>query len=295
MKGFRVSNPMYPPPPPPPPAKPSGPAAKAPALGYLAVAGGVLGVLGLVLPWYVPQFSHSIDGQQISKISYHAWSGYFVLVAAPILLILAGTLWLQSLLGRTNSRFAAADNPLKVLGKQSVIYGAIALVLALLSFVVMKNHYKDWDQAASFAKSNGATLDKNPQIGLYLVILGALLVIAAGVIGLRSAAPVSAATPPFYPGPGAPGAIPPVDPAAQYAPQDHPTQYPPQNYAPQNYAPQDYAPQDYPTQGTPPAGYPPAGPPAQPYPGEQYPPAPPPADGGYQAPPAGGYQPPPAP
>ena len=150
------------------------------------------------------------------RASYHAWSGFFFLVAAPILLIVFAVLWFQALRGRPNSRFAGSANPTRSLAVQSVVAGLIALVLGLLSTVLMSHHYKDWGLIAKQVKTVGATLQKNPQPGLYALLLGAAVLTAVGIAGLVAAgrsAPVgpNAATPNGY-GPVPGGYYPPTGP-----------------------------------------------------------------------------------
>ncbi len=181
--------------PPPLPVAPTGPPAKAGVGAYPALAAAVLGLLGLLLPWYSPKLSRSLPDLQIQPLTYHAWSGWFFLVAAPIALIAYGMFWLQALRGRHNSRFAASADPVRTLSMQSIIAGVVALALALLSTVLVKHHYKNWDEAARLAQSQGASLQKNPQLGLYCGILGALALIAAGAIGLLLKSAGSAAGP----------------------------------------------------------------------------------------------------
>jgi hypothetical protein len=213
-----VSDFVTPPPPPPPPAMPGSVAAKPGPFGWVAVAAGVLGLLGLVLPWYSPNLSKPIDGRTDLGASYHAWSGFFFLVAAPVLLILFAALWLQALRGQPNSRFAGSTNPTRSLANQSIVAGAIALVLGLLSTVLMTHHYKDWDATAKLVKTAGSTLQKNPQPGLYAVLLGGLLLVAVGIAGLVM--PGSPAAPTAAPGAApaqegygaAPGYYPPANP-----------------------------------------------------------------------------------
>jgi hypothetical protein len=180
-------------PPPPPPSMSGAVAAKPSPVGWVAVAAGVLGLLGLVLPWYSPKLSKPVNGVTDLGASYHAWSGFFFLVAAPVLLILFAALWLQALRGQPNSRFAGSANPTRSLAIQSIVAGAIALVLGLLSTVLMSHHYKDWDAVAKAVKTAGSTLQKNPQPGLYAVLLGGVLLAAVGIAGLvmsgSSAAP----------------------------------------------------------------------------------------------------------
>ena len=106
-------------------------------------------------------------------------------------------LWLQALRGQPNSRFAGSANPTRSLATQSIVAGAIALVLGLLSFVLMSHHYKDWDAVAKAVKTAGSTLQKNPQPGLYAVLLGGVLLIAvrnrrAGHAGYRRPQPGTA-------------------------------------------------------------------------------------------------------
>ena len=215
---------VSPPPPPsmpPPPVMPGAAAAKPGPIGWVAVAAGVLGVLGLVLPWYSPKLSKPVEGVTGHIASYHAWSGFVFLVAAPVLLIVFSVLWFQALRGKPNSRFAGMPNPTRSLATQSLVAGAIALALALVSFVLMKRHYKNWDLVAKEIKTLGATLEKNPQPGLYAVLLGAVLLIAAGAAAV------------FMPGsPAAPGTAPVAAPGAAPA-QDGfgaaPGYYPPVN------------------------------------------------------------------
>jgi hypothetical protein len=171
-------------PPPPPPAASGAVATKPNQAGWLAVAAGVLGVLALVLPWYSPKLSKPINGVSDLGSKYHAWSGFFFLVIAPVLLILFAVLWLQALRGRPNSRFAGAENPNRALALQSIIAGLAALVLGLLSIVLMSHHYKDWDAASKEAKSLGSSLEKNPQLGFYALMIGGVFLLGAGIIGL---------------------------------------------------------------------------------------------------------------
>ena len=191
-------------PPPPPPSMSGVSPTKPSPVGWVAVAAGVLGLLALVLPWYAPKLSKPIGGVTGSAGSYHAWSGFFFLVAAPILLIVFAVLWFQALRGRPNSRFAGSANPTRSLSVQSVVAGSIALVLGLLSVVLMPRHYKDWDLIAKQVKTLGATLQKNPQPGLYAMLVGAVLLIAAGIAGLVLSGS-SAAAPSSAPMPGSSG------------------------------------------------------------------------------------------
>lgn len=209
-----VSDFVSPPPPPPPPVP--AVATKPSPVGWLAIPAGVLGLLGLVLPWYSPGLSKPIDGRTDLGASYHAWSGFFILVAAPILLILFAALWLQALRGRPNSRFAGSPNPTRALASQSIVAGAIALVVGLLSTVLMTHHYKDWDATAKLVKTLGATLQKNPQPGLYALLVGAVLLIVVGIVGLvtsgaATTAPVAAPVQDGY-GAAPTGYYPPVNP-----------------------------------------------------------------------------------
>ncbi len=205
------------PPPPPPQAMPGAVAAKPGPIGWVPVAAGVLGLLALVLPWYSPNLSKPIDGRTDLGTSYHAWSGFFFLVAAPVLLILFAVLWFQAMRGKPNSRFAGSPNPTRALAGQSIVAGAIALGLGLLSFVLVTHHYKDWDATAKLVKTLGATLQKNPQPGLYALLLGAVLLIAAGAVAVlkpgATAAPTAPTAAPVQGGYGAaPGYYPPVNP-----------------------------------------------------------------------------------
>lgn len=184
----------YPPNAPVPPAAPApAPAVKAPPAGWIAAAAGLLGLLALVLPWYQPKLAKAIGGQQVHPSAYHAWSGFFFLVIGPLALIVFGVLWVQALIGRSNSRFAGAVNPLRSLSMQSIVAGAVAIVIALVSYPLVKSHYKDWDTVAKLAKESGTSLSRGPQIGLYLLVLGGLLMIVAGAIGMTAKAPVAAA------------------------------------------------------------------------------------------------------
>ena len=164
------------------------PVAKAPPTGWLAVVAGILGAVGLFLPWFHPRLSKSFNGVTDLGASYHSWSGFRVLIVAPVLLIVWAVLWLQAMRGRHGRRVAAGADPIRALGIQSVAAGVIALIAALLSFVLMKYHYKDWDQVAKLVGAQGVHLQKSPQVGLYLVILGALLLIAAGVTAMSARA-----------------------------------------------------------------------------------------------------------
>jgi hypothetical protein len=203
------------PPPPPPSLSGSGAVATKPGpVAWGAVAAGVLGLLALVLPWYSPQVSKPVNGVTDHGASYHAWSGFFFLVAAPVLLILFAVLWLQARRGQPNSRFAGSTNPTRSLATQSVVAGAIALVLGLLSTVLMSHHYKDWDLVAKQYKSLGATLQKNPQPGLYALLLGALLLLVVGIVGLvtSGSATSAPAAAPAQDGAAARGNWPPANP-----------------------------------------------------------------------------------
>jgi hypothetical protein len=179
-----VSDFVSPPPPPPGMYRPGAVASKPHPAGWLAVAAGVLGLLALVLPWYSPKLSKPVNGVSDLGSDYHAWSGFFFLVAAPVLLILFAVLWLQSLRGRPNSRFAGSPNPARALSLQSIVAGAIALVLGLLSIVLMSHHYKDWDEASTAAKSFGSSLEKNPQLGFYALMVGGVLLLGSGIVGM---------------------------------------------------------------------------------------------------------------
>jgi hypothetical protein len=177
----------YPPNAPMPPAAPTPvPAGKAAPTGWLGVLAGVLGLLALVLPWYDPKFSKAIPGASINANPYHAWSGFFILVIGPIALIAFAVLWVQALTGRTNSRFAGSADPHRSLAVQSIGVGVLALVVALLSYPLVKSHYKDWRQAASFAKAHGSSLSRNMQPGLWLLVLGGALMVLAGILGLAT-------------------------------------------------------------------------------------------------------------
>ena len=202
-----MTNFAAPPPPPPPPMPNAGVATKAGPAGWAAVAAGVLGLLGLVLPWFTPKLSKPVAGvTKLGASSYHAWSGFFFLVAAPVLLILFGVLWFQAMRGQHNSRFAGAADPVRAMSIQSIGAGVIALALALVSFPLMKSHYKNWSLAAKEFKAAGSNLEQNPQLGLYAVILGAVVLIATGALGLVMKPVVAngagpGAGPSAYPGP----------------------------------------------------------------------------------------------
>ncbi|MDQ6936351.1 MAG: hypothetical protein M3140_01355 [Actinomycetota bacterium] len=160
----------------------------------LALLAGLCGLLGLFLPWFDPQLSKPINGIQNLDSAYHSWSGYRILAIAPILLVVFAVFWVLASQGNFVGRLGAAGDPARSLSGQSIGVGALAVVVALLSFPLMTHHYSDWDKAASAAKAAGSSLDKNPQFGLWLVLLGGLLMIAAGVFGLmaRKAAATSA-------------------------------------------------------------------------------------------------------
>jgi hypothetical protein len=207
-------------PPPPPPSMSGAVSARPGPIGWAAVPAGVLGLLALFLPWFSPKLSKPVNG--LTNIGdYHAWSGFLLVlgVAGPILLMLFGALWLQALRGRPNSRFAGSTNPTRSLSLQSVVAGVIALVLGLLAFPLMTHHYKNWDEAAKELKSLGATLEKNPQPGIYLLLIGAVVLIAVGVAGLLTsgssaaqAAPAPGAAPADSNYGNAPGSFPPAGP-----------------------------------------------------------------------------------
>ena len=199
-------------PPPPPPSMSPGATTKAGPGGWVAVAAGVLGLLGLVLPWYAPKLSKPIPDAALGNTDYHAWSGFFFLIIAPVLLILFAVLWFQAMKGKQNSRFAGSADPNRSLALQSIAAGVVAVALGLLSIAIMKNHYKDWDLAARAAKSAGSSLEKNPQFGLYAVLLGGALLIVAGIVGLvmKPAASTNASAQ-FG---AAPGGYPPAGPSA---------------------------------------------------------------------------------
>jgi hypothetical protein len=196
--------------------------AKPGPIGWAAIPAGVLGLLALFLPWFSPKLSKPVNGVSNLGTSYHAWSGFFFLVAAPLLLIVFAVLWLQALRGRPNSRFAGSTDPNRSLALQSIVAGAIALVLGLLSIPLMTHHYKDWNAVAREVKSLGATLQRGPQPGLYLLLLGAVLLILVGVAGLVTSG--SPAAPAAY----APGTAP-ADSGYGNAPGGYPPAGPPQS------------------------------------------------------------------
>jgi hypothetical protein len=252
--------------PPPPAAAAPVPASKAPPTGWLAVAAGVLGLLALFLPWYHPKLTKSIDALKIDAKPYHAWSGFFFLVLAPLALIVFGVLWVQALTGRGNSRYVSSSNPLRTLSVQSIGAGVVALLLALLSVPLVKSHYKDWDEAVKIAKEHGSSITRGPQVGLYLLVLGAVLLIIAGVLGLLTKpASAAASSGGFGASAGAPGGY---QPQGEYAPPAGPQG----EYAPPAGPQGEYAPPAGPQGGyTPPAtpytppqgGYPPPASPEQ--------------------------------
>ncbi len=171
------------------------PVGRGPAF-VLALLAGLCGLLGLFLPWFDPQLSKPINGIQNLNSAYHSWSGYRILIIAPILLVVFAVFWVLASQGNFVGKLGAAGDPARSLSGQSIGVGALAIVVALISFPLMTHHYSDWDKAASAAKAAGSSLDKNPQFGLWLVLLGGVLMIAAGVLGLmaRNAAATSAGT-----------------------------------------------------------------------------------------------------
>jgi hypothetical protein len=175
-----MSAPFYPPAPTPQPMQ----SPKAPGTGWVAVVAGVIALVAAFLPWYQPRLTGPINTGGIQISAYHSWSGFFFLIAAPLVLVVFGLMWLQALRGRTNSRFAGAADPVRALAVQSIVMGVVAAALGALSSVLVKSHYKGWDEVASSAKQAGGSLSKGPQIGLYLLFVAALLMIVAGALGL---------------------------------------------------------------------------------------------------------------
>ena len=177
--------------PPPPPMSRDAVATKAGPIGWGAVAAGVLGLLALILPWFTPKITGA-ERPATSGTSFHPWNGFFFLIIAPVVLILAAVMWFQAMQGKHNSRFAGSDNPVRSLSVQSIIFGVVSLALGLLSFVILTATYKfktgagtlSWSEASRELKAVRDTLSRGPQIGLYLLFLGALMLIAVGVIGL---------------------------------------------------------------------------------------------------------------
>jgi hypothetical protein len=178
-----------------------GVAVKAGPIGWGAVAAGVFGLLALFLPWFTPKVSGN-GKSATTGTSFHPWNGFFFLVIAPVVLILAAVMWFQAMQGKHNSRYAGSANPVRSLSLQSIVFGVVSLVLGLLSFVILTASYKfktesgniSWSKASSELKALGDTLERGPQIGLYLLFLGAIVLIVVGVLGLATkpiAAPVS--------------------------------------------------------------------------------------------------------
>lgn len=164
---------------------------KAPRTGGLAVAAGGLGVAGLLLPWYHPRLGVPLDGITYPGATYHAWSGLRLLVLAPILLVIWAFFWIEAMRGKHHARGRSGPDPVRALGVQSIVVGGLSLLGAVLSVFVMKPHYPDWDALARQVRARGSSLEQNPQIGLYLVVIGAVLLIATGVSVLVRAGPAA--------------------------------------------------------------------------------------------------------
>lgn len=192
----------------PPPAAPGpAPASKAPPTGWIAVVAGLCGLLALFLPWFTPNVK-AAGRTTNADTSFHAWNGFFFLIIGPVLLIVFGVLWGQAVMGRTNSRFASSTNPTRSLSVQSIGAGVVSIVLALLAFPILTATYKfkqnggpdlKWSSAEKLIKAGGGTLNKGPQFGLWLLIIGGVLLIVAGAIGMMAKS--AAAAPGGYPPP----------------------------------------------------------------------------------------------
>ena len=175
----------YPPNAPMPPAAPTpAPAGRAAQTGWLGVVAGIFGLLALILPWYQPKLTKSVESLQLSAKPYHAWSGLFILIVGPLILVAFAIVWVQALIGKMNARFAGSADPHRSMAMQSIVAGAVALVVALLSYPLVKSHYSNWDETARDAKAAGSSLTRGVQPGLWLLIVGGVLMLLAGVLAL---------------------------------------------------------------------------------------------------------------
>jgi hypothetical protein len=222
----------------PPPMPPPAPPEKPHPIGWAAVVAGICGLLALFLPWFTP--TATANGQTATaSTSFHAWNGVFLLIVGPIALIVLGVLWSQAMTGRVSTRFAASANPIRTLSLQSVIAGAVAVVVGILAFPIFGATYRitgltgnrsvKWTDAVTIANRAGIKLSKGTQIGLWILFVGGALMILVGVVGLLTKRSTS------------------EFPAADYGPPAEylPPQGPPSGYAPPT--PQEYPqPQAYP-------------------------------------------------
>ena len=231
----------------PPPMSSPAPVPKPGPICWAAVVAGGCGLLALFLPWFTP--TATANGQtSTASTSFHAWNGIFLLIAGPIGLIVYGVLWFQALTGRTGFRFAANANPLRRLSIRSAVAGVVAIVVGIAAFPVFGATYRiagltgdrsvKWTDAVSLADRAGIKLSKGTQIGLWILFIGGVLMIVAGLVGLftKPSDDVPAASygpaAEYLPPPSPPG------PPAGYAPPP-PPQYPqPPSYPP----PQSYYP-----------------------------------------------------
>jgi hypothetical protein len=239
-------------------------------IGWAAVVAGACGLLALFLPWFTP--TATANGQtSTASASFHSWNGVFLLIIGPIALIVYGVLWYQALSGRrTSARFAVSANPIRSLSIQSTIAGVVAIVVGMLAFPVFGATYRisglsgdqtvKWTDAVSLANRAGIKLSKGPQIGLWILFIGGVLMIIVGLVGVLTKQSTD------YPAAGyGPAAeyLPPPRPSAGYAPPP-PPQYPqPEPYPrPETYPPQAYPPPQsyYPPPDAPPADNPPQSP-----------------------------------
>jgi hypothetical protein len=231
-------------------------------IGWAAVVAGVCGLLALFLPWFTP--TATANGRtSTASASFHAWNGVFLLILGPIALIVLGVLWFQAMTGRVSVRFASSARPIRRLSLQSVIAGAVAVLVGFLAFPIFGATYRitgltgdrsvKWSDAVTIADRAGIKLSEGTQVGLWILFIGGLLMIVVGVVGL-----LTKQSAPEYPAAGyGPAAehLPPQGPPSGYAqtPPDYPQPqpYPPPQpgyYPPPPEPPSTNNPPQYPTQ-----------------------------------------------
>jgi hypothetical protein len=188
------------------------PLPRRPAIGWLVPLAAVVGIVGVILPWFKPiGYGHK---QHISlHITLQSWNGAFPGVLAAVALVLAAILVVLRLV---RGRSKPGKNPIRTAGIWTVVLAIIGAIMVFLSRasalnakVTVNGNTIKVDQLARLLRAHSYT--RGTQIGFWLTGAACALALLVGIalIVLGKKAPAAPATGYGQAGSGAPQSAPP--------------------------------------------------------------------------------------
>ncbi len=181
------------------PGVPAPVAVKAGQIGWLAPFGALLAVIGLFTPWFKPSIKVTPpNGGGTVTLPFdnlYSIKDGRIGILAPILLVIVSIGIIGLLQGKVHARFARGKrHPVASAGLSAIGAGVLSLIFLLIAWFLLPGQMTVKDDTVGDIKGYSKIKDKldslgakdivmshGPKIGFWLTLVGAVLVIVAGV------------------------------------------------------------------------------------------------------------------